>query len=154
MEYPAWEDVPLVDRRLFTVVCKLVRAMPQMILDHQTGHRFPLDCHLLAGGLAVVLPNLLVYSAVLFGLFEHSWLMTADGSLIDSWPVGIANGPLLIPPDSPMIDLLYSNPGLLHRDLPLRADKIFLRLRDQVAATLRVVAVGIGVELDLTSDRL
>ncbi len=80
---------------LFRKIEKVVDLLPDIDLGTEGGKEIPLSCHLLAQAIGTCL-HLKVETGTYHDIFEHSWLRTRSGKIIDVYPVATLGGPLLI----------------------------------------------------------
>lgn len=80
---------------LFHKIERLINLLPDFDLKGEDGEETPLSCHLLAQAIGKRL-GLKIETGVYHDIFEHSWLRTRSGRIIDVYPVATLGGPLLI----------------------------------------------------------
>ena len=94
LEYLTEEDL-----RLYTKVCFVVEKIPNMDFGDERLARFKIknaiSCHMLARAIASFLP-LRVEDGIVMGAWEHSWLVTPHGSIIDAYPPALFGAPILV----------------------------------------------------------
>ncbi len=86
------EDVELLEKTRL-----IVHAFPDG-LDygkHPDGEQIVLSCHILAGAIANIF-CLDVKTGYFRPNYDHSWVKTPNGHIIDVYPVGILGGPFLV----------------------------------------------------------
>jgi len=66
-----------------------------------------LTCHEVCAALAQQFPRMVVHARGTFNCFDHSWLVTRNGNIIDPYPWACASGPLLLVGWAPMWSSLY-----------------------------------------------
>lgn len=65
-----------------------------------------ISCHTLARALSSFFPVKWVYG-MYASLYQHSWLLTDHGSVIDAYPVACVGGPILIACEAYQLSRLY-----------------------------------------------
>lgn len=83
-ELSAGEQVLLAEVRT------IVAAMPEDV-----GGEEELSCHLLAHGIGRAFELKVVDGEILRG-YDHSWIMTPEGNILDTYPVYTASGPIIL----------------------------------------------------------
>lgn len=83
------------DLALFAQIKKSVEQMgdPELGLD-EDGKPVVLSCHILARAVAKVFP-VRVRDGYFAGYYDHSWVETFGGHLIDLYPVAVIGGPIM-----------------------------------------------------------
>jgi len=93
------EYIPEEDLRLFARICSVVEKLP----NHDFGDpnlkqykiKNAISCHILARALASFFP-VGVASGLIQNCWEHSWLITKNGFVIDAYPVALYGGPVIV----------------------------------------------------------
>ncbi|MBI5654115.1 hypothetical protein HZC53_00455 [Candidatus Uhrbacteria bacterium] len=81
---------------LFTAMCRLISAMPDVELGQDAlGETILVSCHMLCRGLAAIYPEAEVRDGQFMGKYDHSWLTFMD-FIIDPYPVAMLGGPVLL----------------------------------------------------------
>ncbi len=90
------------DLALFSRIKKAVEQMndPDLGVDEQ-GVKILLSCHVLARAVARIFP-VQVRDGYFADSYEHSWLETKSGHLIDLYPVATIGGPVMIDGQTPL----------------------------------------------------
>jgi hypothetical protein len=80
---------------LFSQIRKTIQQMrdPDLGLDEK-GEQVVLSCHILARAISKVFP-VQVRDGYFAGSYDHSWVVTSSGHLIDLYPVGVIGGPIM-----------------------------------------------------------
>ena len=83
------------DLALFVQIKKSVEQMgdPELGLDEE-GKPIVLSCHILARAVARKFP-VCVRDGYFAGHYDHSWVETPSGHLIDPYPVAVIGGPIM-----------------------------------------------------------
>lgn len=90
-------QIPEDDLQLFRQIERIVSAFPDVELGKdEKGEEIILSCHLLARGIGKVF-GLRHVDGFFYPNYQHSWLLTANGNLIDVYPVGMLGGPIMFP---------------------------------------------------------
>jgi hypothetical protein len=89
--------IPKGDIELLEKVRRMIQAFPDEIDlgNDLEGKPIVLSCHILANALGKVL-GLDVVDGYFRPHYNHSWLKTPNGHIIDVYPVGILGGPFLV----------------------------------------------------------
>lgn len=128
-----------VDLALFAQIRKAVEQMgdPELGLD-EDGEPVTLSCHILARAVAKILP-VRVRDGYFAGSYDHSWVETSDGHLIDLYPVAIIGGPIMFEGsmDSPQ-RLIYTRSSAKKLSHGRFSRSSFRRAVRRVANALRV----------------
>lgn len=87
--------IALEDLELFARIERVVEEMqdPDLGFD-ETGEPIIMSCHMLARALRKMYPVRVCDGYFAVG-YEHSWLLTANGNLIDPYPVAVIGGPIM-----------------------------------------------------------
>ncbi len=81
---------------LFEKISSAVRRMSDLDLgSDQNGKSVLLSCHMLARAVARVF-SLRVADGFLYPRYQHSWVLTHEGHIIDVYPVAVLGGPILV----------------------------------------------------------
>ncbi len=89
-------QLPPADIELWKRIRAAVEALPDFDIRNDKDEKVELSCHILARAVSTT-----------FGLgfydgfyrspgFDHSWIVTSSGNVIDVYPIGTLGGPLLI----------------------------------------------------------
>jgi hypothetical protein len=88
--------VPDEEERLLYTIKRSITALPDIDLGRdEEAKSVVLSCHILARAVAKVF-KLKYVDGYFYPNFEHSWLLTPNGHIIDVYPVAILGGPLLM----------------------------------------------------------
>jgi len=81
---------------LFLKIRELVTKLPDLDLglDH-SGHKIDLSCHMLVRAVATIFSLEFVVGYFTVG-YQHSWVLTPNGNVIDVYPVATLGGPILM----------------------------------------------------------
>lgn len=91
MEVIASEDVALFEK-----VRRAITHLPDVDLGvDEEGKKIILSCHVLGRAVARVF-GVRYVDGYFAHMFEHTWLLTANNSVMDVYPVGILGGPILV----------------------------------------------------------
>lgn len=88
------------------------------------GDKVIISCHMLCHALHVIVPTLRVEDGYYCKGYEHSWLLTSRGNIIDAYPIATLGGPLLLDATScpfPPAEELYQ------RDNQISAQVVWLQ---------------------------
>ena len=97
---------------LFERIRKVVSALPDVQLGiDEKGEPVILSCHILVRGMARVF-HLKYADGYLRPNFQHSWLLTPEGHVIDVYPVGMLGGPILVDGINQVASRLYEKKSL------------------------------------------
>lgn len=92
----------------FERIKKAIMAMPDVDLGiDEQGEKILLSCHVLARAITHLFP-VRICDGFFCGNYQHSWVETNTGELIDVYPVGIIGGPI-------MFDLSMGSPQRLRK---------------------------------------
>lgn len=80
---------------LFRKVQRVIDLLPDIELATEDGEKIELSCHLLSRAIGKCF-DLTVETGKYHEIYEHSWLRTRSGRIIDVYPVATLGGPLLI----------------------------------------------------------
>lgn len=86
--------VPKEDQQLLERIRKMVQQIPDDLKD-RNGEKIELSCHLLARAIANQFKLNWKDGYFVLPSHRHSWVVTPNGNIIDVYPIGIINGPLL-----------------------------------------------------------
>ena len=78
----------------------------------------PVSCHMIARAVAELFPVMLKDGFYLKG-YQHSWIVTVSGHLIDVYPIGVLGGPILCENTS-----MLSPARRLYHEVDLEAESI------------------------------
>lgn len=108
--YISQNDIELLEK-----VRLLFENLPEIDLGQDgRGERIIVSCHSLARAVNPFFPVTYVYG-IYATLYQHSWLTTRSGAVIDIYPVGCVGGPVLVATEVYKLSRLYEP-----RKLPLR----------------------------------
>ncbi|MDP1760195.1 MAG: hypothetical protein Q8L01_01940 [Candidatus Woesebacteria bacterium] len=85
--------------RLFRYVQVLLEELPDVDLGEDLeGHPFLMSCHILVRALVqhIGADKVKFVDGRLYPFFDHSWLVTLAGNIIDVYPVATIGGPIMI----------------------------------------------------------
>lgn len=87
----------LEEVELFRRIRTAVDHFPDIDLGFDTKRKSPvvLSCHMLARAIGKVF-KLEVVDGFIYPNYEHSWVLTHEGNIIDLYPVAIIGGPILV----------------------------------------------------------
>lgn len=89
------DRVPQTEQDIFRAVRRAVNSLPdEMPLGRGPDGKVILSCHILARAVGRVF-GLKCVDGFFHPTFQHSWLVTPSGNVIDVYPVGILGGPIL-----------------------------------------------------------
>jgi hypothetical protein len=97
MRYYAEGSISKTDQEVFKRIEGSINSLPNN-LDlgkDEIGSEIELSCHILARAVALIF-GLRYVDGKHLDLFEHSWVETSSGNIIDVYPVGALGGPQLI----------------------------------------------------------
>ncbi len=107
------------DRVLFEKIKDAVEKMedPELGID-ENGDEILLSCHILARAVAEIFP-IRFKDGYFADCFQHSWVETDEGHLIDLYPVACLGGPIMIEGKTGCSPKrrIYKEKDLLERDL-------------------------------------
>ena len=87
---------PREDIDIFWQIKRLVDRLPDVDLGKdESGESVVLSCHILCRAIARLF-ELKVEDGLFADIFNHSWLVTNCGNVIDPYPVGILGGPIIV----------------------------------------------------------
>lgn len=88
--------IPQENLELFEKIKMAVTAMPDIDLGKdEEGEEIILSCHILARAIAKLF-SLKFVDGYFHPNYNHSWLLTPTGNLIDVYPIAVLGGPILI----------------------------------------------------------
>lgn len=91
----AAQFIPEDDLALFERVQKILHCFESPDLGtNESGEQIVLSCHMLSRAFTRILP-VSVRDGAFLTFYEHSWVETPSGYVIDVYPVGAVGGPLL-----------------------------------------------------------
>lgn len=83
------------EMNIYEVIVLIVRNMRDIDLGRdEDGKAIVLSCHMLARAIGKIF-NLKIVDGYYHHGYEHSWLVTPSGHIIDVYPVGMIGGPLI-----------------------------------------------------------
>lgn len=92
----AIRDVIPEEIELFEKIRNAVINLPDIDLGvDKKGEKIILSCHILGRAIAKIF-GLKYVDGYFYPSFQHTWLLTSQGNIIDVYPVAIFGGPLLI----------------------------------------------------------
>lgn len=84
------------EQAIFSQIRQVIALLPDIDLGvDEEGEDICLSCHMLARAVAKVF-HLKVADGYFGRFYNHSWLVTPQGHVIDVYPVGILGGPILV----------------------------------------------------------
>ena len=88
--------IKIEDQELFEKIKNAINNLPEIDLGKdEDGEKVILSCHILARAIAKAF-SLKYQDGYLYPNYQHSWIITKHGNLIDVYPVAILGGPILI----------------------------------------------------------
>lgn len=102
------------DMALLNRIETAVQTMPDINLgDDKDGKPIILSCHMLTKALGRIFPSLKEKTGFYRKIYQHSWLITSNGNLIDVYPIATIGGPIMLAakPASPQINDYISDPN-------------------------------------------
>lgn len=87
--------LPEEEVALFRKIQRVIDLLPDIELVTEDGEKIELSCHLLSRAIGKCF-DLTVETGKYHEIYEHSWLRTRSGRIIDVYPVATLGGPLLI----------------------------------------------------------
>jgi hypothetical protein len=141
--------IPQEDQELLRQVRLVFDALPEIDFGEKgNGKKILVSCHTICRALKPLFPSLKYVYGRYAALYEHSWLETENGSVIDVYPVGSVGGPILVAVEVYELTQLY-----LPQQLPL--DRRFSHesrelikqvrtIRSAAREVMRGLAVGSG----------
>ena len=81
------------DLKVFLKIREIVEKLPDLRFDDTEDGT--VSCHMLARAMKLFFP-VKVYDGYFCGSYQHSWLRTRNGAIIDLYPVATMGGPILI----------------------------------------------------------
>ena len=89
-------NISLAELKLLATVTSMMEHFPEdddYGLDHR-GEKVILSCHVVVRAVALIIGHQVkIVDGFFFPSFEHSWLVTEQGNVIDVYPVGTVGGP-------------------------------------------------------------
>ena len=73
-----------------------IRRIIQTIPEISDELGYWVSCHMMVRALRKFFPELSVVDGYYYPNYEHSWLVTPAGNILDVYPVAVATGPILI----------------------------------------------------------
>ena len=130
------KDIDEEDLDIFHDICTVVGLLPDFDLapsKNSQGRRRDLTCHVLCQALTVFFPVKCHHGYYFSPGWEHGWLTTPAGHIIDAYPWGTVGGPI-------MIGNHFNIPGMhLYHTADLRVTR-----NDQYHDDVKVVMNKIG----------
>ncbi len=81
---------------LFNDIKRVVENLPDINLGiNEKGKKVLLSCHILCRALSEVF-SLQYADGFYYPKFDHSWLITKEGHILDVYPVGAIGGPIMV----------------------------------------------------------
>ena len=88
--------VPEEDVKLFEKIRQIVNDLPDIIFGkNEKEEELILSCHILARAIGKVFA-LKHIDGYFYPHYQHTWLLTPQGNIIDVYPVAILGGPILM----------------------------------------------------------
>lgn len=97
------DDIKLFER----IRCAVVNMIDIDLGTDEGGERIILSCHILARAVAKLFP-VKVRDGYFLKVYDHSWVTTRAGNVIDTYPVGIVGGPIILDGSSSIPRRLYT----------------------------------------------
>ncbi|MDP3947122.1 MAG: hypothetical protein Q8Q41_00305 [bacterium] len=83
------------DLALFAQLRAAIERLPDLDLElDEEGQKIDLSCHMLARAAAKVFP-VRVRDGYFAGNYQHSWVETPGGHLVDLYPIAVIGGPIM-----------------------------------------------------------
>lgn len=99
---------------LFEKIRRAVNDLPDVDLGkNEDGENLILSCHILARAIAKVF-HLQYVDGHFYPYYQHTWLLTPTGNIIDVYPVAVLGGPILM--DRLVARHFYKKRSLLNDD--------------------------------------
>ncbi len=96
----AAQHIAQVDQTLFNGIRRAIEGMPDPELGcDEKGDPVVLSCHMLTRAVGTIFRGLKVCDGRYVSSFQHSWLETTRGNIMDVYPVATIGGPLLLDGD-------------------------------------------------------
>ena len=87
---------PKEDIELFKKIEKMVHALPEVDLGKERdGKKILLSCHILTRAIGRIF-KIAPCTGYVYPNYEHSWLTTEKGNVIDAYPPATIGGPVLV----------------------------------------------------------
>ncbi len=84
------------DLELFEKIKIAVNKLPDIDLGKdEEGKEIILSCHILARAIAKLF-SLKFIDGYFYPNYNHTWLLTPDGNIIDVYPIAVVGGPILV----------------------------------------------------------
>lgn len=90
-----FEFIPEEDLKLFEKIKIMVAKMSDIDLGKDKDGKIILSCHILVRAVAKFF-SLKFVDGYLYPNFNHSWLVTPNGNIVDVYPIATIGGPVLI----------------------------------------------------------
>lgn len=88
--------LPEEDVKLFKEIQKIIERFPDIDLGKdEAGEEVVLSCHILARAVGKVF-SLRYVDGLFYPNYQHTWLLTANGNILDVYPVGMLGGPIIL----------------------------------------------------------
>ena len=82
--------------KLLNKIKKAVRLLPDIDLgSERSGRKIPISCHMVVRIIGKHF-RLKCIDGYFCKLYQHSWLLTPQGNIIDVYPVGMVGGPIIV----------------------------------------------------------
>lgn len=96
----ATRHIPKESLELFQQIQAAITTMkdPDLGWD-EDGNRIALSCHMLARAAAAVFGLRVCDGYFSNELYDHSWVLTPHGQIIDTYPIGAIGGPIMLSSD-------------------------------------------------------
>ncbi len=92
----ATRHIPKESLDLFNQIRTAITAMKDPDLGwNEDGNRITLSCHMLARAVAAVFGLRVCDGYFSNELYDHSWVLTPQGQIIDTYPIGGIGGPIM-----------------------------------------------------------
>lgn len=92
------QGVAKEDLAIFRKIEAAMEVLPEIDLGKdENGYPVLVSCHMLCRAFAVVFPQLKCADGYFYKKgYEHSWLETPNGCIIDVYPIAVLGGPILV----------------------------------------------------------
>ena len=111
----ATRHIPKESLDLFNQIRTAITTMKDPDLGwNEDGNRITLSCHMLARAVAAVFGLRVCDGYFSNELYDHSWVLTPQGQIIDTYPIGTIGGPIMLSNDR------YSPCSRLYKKLSAR----------------------------------
>lgn len=88
--------IPEEESRIFIAVEYCLKELPRTIMVRGCEERKEISSHVLSRAVAETFPSLTFVDGIFLNKYDHSWVVTPSGRIIEILPVGVPTGPYLI----------------------------------------------------------